>query len=110
MNNRKQRIQKKVRSRIVGHTDLLRLSVYRSNKYVYAQAIDDAKKITIASERSGNADKSTKTENAKEMGLRLAKKLKDLKVKAVVFDRGSYPYIGRVKAIAEGIREGGITI
>lgn len=110
MNTRKKRIQKKVRSKIIGHTDLLRLSVYRSNKYVYAQAIDDANKITVASERSGHTEKKTKTEIAKEMGVRLAKKLIDLKIKAVVFDRGSYPYTGRVKAIAEGIREGGIKI
>lgn len=110
MNNRKKRIQKKVRSKIIGHTDLLRLSVYRSNKYVYAQAIDDSKKITVASEKSQPVAKKTKTEIAKEMGIRLAKKLLDLKIKAVVFDRGSYPYTGRVKAIAEGIREGGIKI
>ncbi|HLL60160.1 MAG TPA: 50S ribosomal protein L18 [Candidatus Nitrosocosmicus sp.] len=112
MNKRRLRTQKRVRSKIIGHTSLLRLSVYRSNKFIYAQAIDDSKKVTVAAETDRNieSEKSTKTDKAMKMGLRLAQKLKELKVESVVFDRGSYPYMGRIKAVAEGLREGGITI
>ncbi len=111
INSRKDRIKKRVRSKIIGKTDLLRLSVYRSNQYIYAQAIDDTQKITIASQSGKSIEgKTNKSEQAKKVGLELAEKLKTLKVTAVVFDRGSYRYLGRVKAVAEGLREGGITI
>lgn len=111
METRRQKNAKKVRSKIIGHTDKLRLSVYRSNKFIYAQAIDDSKKVTVAAESDRSiTQKTSKTDRAKALGIRLAKKLLDLKITTVVFDRGGFPYIGRVKAVAEGLREGGIQI
>jgi large subunit ribosomal protein L18 len=101
---RQQRIRRKIRST----SSALRLTVYRSNKHIYAQIIDDAAHRTLLSafEKEG---KGTKTERAKTVGLALAKAASAKKIKAVVFDKGSYAYHGRVKALAEGAREGGLT-
>lgn len=88
----------------------LRLSVFRSNKYIYAQIIDDQKAHTVAS----LSDRSikligTKTEKAREVGKKLAEKVKKLRIKAsFFFDRGRSAYKGRIKALAEGAREGGL--
>lgn len=99
---------------------LPRLSVFRSNKYIFAQVIDDrvGKTLVAASEkelgkapRSGipqSSKKMTKTERAKKVGYLLAKKSKSKKIDKVVFDRGSFKYHGRVKALAQGAREGGL--
>lgn len=107
--NQKLRRQTRVRSKIRQNKDRLRLSVYRSSKYIFAQLIDDVKGVTIV----GVSEKSlkttgTKTEKAKALGLLLANKLKTKKITKIVFDRGSYAYHGRVKNVAEGLREGGI--
>lgn len=112
---RKQRIETKVRSKIVGKSDRIRLSVFKSSKYIYAQAIDDVNHTTVAAGwdkmiSSKKEEKHTKSERARMLGVELAKKLLSLHVKEVVFDRGSFPYIGRVQALAEGLREGGIII
>lgn len=109
INDKKLRRKIRIRSKVRKNTDRLRLSVFRSNKYVFAQLIDDVKGITIV----GVSQKSlkttgTKTEKAKALGLTLAGKLKTKKITQIVFDRGSYAYHGRVKKIAEGLREGGI--
>lgn len=87
-----------------------RVSVYRSNKYIFAQIIDDVKGETIIgiSEKSLTGEKGTKLERAKALGLLLASKAKAKKITEVVFDRGSYSYHGRVKNVAEGLREGGL--
>ena len=89
-----------------------RLSIYRSNKGVFAQIIDDEKGKTILgiSDRAlkGGKKGRTKTERAKSLGLALAEKAREAKIKKVVFDRGGYKYHGRVKAAAEGSREGGL--
>lgn len=87
-----------------------RLSVFRSNKYIFAQAIDDVKNETIVSvsEKELKEKTGTKTEKSKKMGLILAEKLKKTKIEKIVFDKGSFRYHGRVKALAEGLREGGI--
>ena len=88
-----------------------RLSVFRSNKYVSAQIIDDKNHKTLCSASSKEIkDKGTKTEVAKRVGEELAKRAKDAKVKEVVFDRGRYAYHGRVRALAEGAREGGLKL
>lgn len=89
-----------------------RLSVFRSNKYMYAQLIDDGAGKTLlgVSEKQleNKKVKTVKTERAKQLGSLLAQKATVLKVKKVVFDRGSYTYKGRVKSIADGAREGGL--
>jgi large subunit ribosomal protein L18 len=86
-----------------------RVSVYRSNKFISAQLIDDTKNITIVGVSEKNLKtKGTKTEKAKALGLLLAEKAKAKKVTKIVFDRGSYAYHGRVKSVAEGLREGGM--
>lgn len=110
---RKLRRKKRVSSGISGTAERPRISVYRSNKSIYAQAIDDDKAVTLASYSSHHLkskDKKNKTEKSQEIGSSLAKILKDKKIKKAVFDRGPYAYLGRVKALAEGLREGGIKI
>lgn len=109
MNLQKTRRQVRTRNKIKGNTNRLRLSVFRSNKYIFAQLIDDAKGETVI----GVSEKSlktagTKTEKAKALGLLLAGKAKAKKITKIVFDRGSYSYHGRVKNVAEGLREGGM--
>lgn len=88
----------------------LRLSVFRSNKYIYAQIIDDEKKHTLvsASDKYLEKTKGSKTEKARVVGGVLAQKAKKQKIKLVFFDRGHFAYQGRVKALAEGAREGGL--
>lgn len=101
--------QRRTRQKIRGTAkSALRLTVYRSNKHIYAQIVDDTAHKTLLSvfEKEG---KGTKTERAKTVGLELAKAASIKKIKAVVFDKGSYAYHGRVKALAEGAREGGLT-
>lgn len=102
----------RTRSKVQGTKEMPRLSVFRSNKYMYAQLIDDnaGKTMIGVSEKQleNKKEKAVKTERAKELGVLLAKKATALKVKKVVFDRGSYEYKGRVKSIADGAREGGL--
>lgn len=88
-----------------------RISVRRSNKHVYAQIIDDAKHTTLLSVTEAelkDTKKMTKTEKAEKLGELLAQKAQKKKVKNVVFDKGSYKYHGRVKALADGARKGGL--
>lgn len=104
---RKIRVRKKTKG-ILGKP---RLSVYRSNRLIYAQVIDDTKGKTIVGVSEKNLslkDRLKKTDKSKELGLLIAKKALDKKIKEVVFDRGSYKYHGRVKAVAEGARQGGL--
>jgi large subunit ribosomal protein L18 len=101
----------KVRAKKRSVTQKPRLSVYRSNKYIYAQVIDDISQKTIVavSEKElKTKTKMTKIDKSKEIGLLIAKKAAAKKVNEIVFDRGSYRYHGRVKAVAEGAREGGL--
>lgn len=113
MNNfikRKQRRQVKVRSKIK-RKDRPRLSIFISNRYIYAQLIDDEKGKTILGASEKNLDNikgMKKIEIAKALGLFLAKKAKLKKINKIVFDRGSYTYHGRVRLFAEGAREGGL--
>lgn len=108
MNTNKLKRQIRTRNKIKG-TDRIRVSVYRSNKYISAQLIDDSKRITVlgVSEKDLKS-KGTKSEKAKALGLLLAEKAKAKKISKIVFDRGSYAYHGRVKNVAEGLREGGL--
>ena len=108
---RKYRVRNKVRR--VPSADRPRLSVFRSSKHIYAQVIDDIKGITLVAASTLEADlKGLKTgadkEAATKVGQLLAKRAKKAGVEKVVFDRGSYAYHGRVQALADGVRDGGI--
>jgi large subunit ribosomal protein L18 len=91
-----------------------RLSVFRSSKHIYAQIIDDAKGETLAAASSlekevrGDAKTGANVDAAKAVGVRVAQRAKEKGVKQVIFDRGGYLYHGRVKALAEAAREGGL--
>ena len=109
---RKQRIKYTIRKKVSGSAQSPRLAVFRSNTDIYAQLIDDVNGTTLASASSKDKDikaqKGTKTEISKLVGQAVAKKATALGLSACVFDRGGYLYHGRVKAVAEGAREGGL--
>lgn len=108
---RRNKVRKRIRGKVTGTAAKPRLSVFRSNKGIYAQLIDDIAATTLAaaSSREAEVDSSlSKTEVAKKVGELIASKAKDAGIEAVTFDRGGYPYHGRVKALAEGAREGGL--
>ncbi|MDD2696838.1 MAG: 50S ribosomal protein L18 [Candidatus Pacebacteria bacterium] len=107
---KRQKRHKRVRAKVFGKKDRPRLCIFRSAKHLYAQLIDDGKgKIMAqASDLQIKKTKGLKKELAKELGKSIAQKAKDLKIERVVFDRGGYKYHGKVKALAEGAREGGL--
>jgi large subunit ribosomal protein L18 len=104
------RRRRRVRSRITGTAARPRLSVYRSNRGVFAQLIDDGKGHTVAAVNwiEPELRKLTASEQAKRAGELLAERAKKAGVETCVFDRGGYQYHGRVQALAEGAREGGL--
>jgi len=104
------RRRRRVRARVTGTAERPRLSVYRSNRGVFAQLIDDGKGHTVAAVNWIEPDlrKLTASEQAKRAGELLAERAKTAGVEACVFDRGGYQYHGRVQALAEGAREGGL--
>jgi large subunit ribosomal protein L18 len=104
------RRRRRVRARIVGTAERPRLSVYRSNRGVFAQLIDDGKGHTVAAVNwiEPELRKLTASDQAKKAGELLAERAKAAGVEACVFDRGGYQFHGRVKALAEGAREGGL--
>ena len=114
--DRKLRRKRRISSNIKGTKERPRISIFRSNCYIYAQAIDDVERKTLFYFSNFDLKKETdykkgkKGEDSKKIGIRLAKILIENKIKAGVFDRGSYAYNGRVKALAEGLREGGLKI
>ncbi|KFI68352.1 50S ribosomal protein L18 [Bifidobacterium magnum] len=104
----------RIRKRISGTPEMPRLVVSRSNRHMVAQIIDDTKGVTLVSESTlmndfGNFE-GTKTEAAHKVGEMIAKKALDAGITAVVFDRGGYKYHGRVAAVADGAREGGLAL
>jgi len=109
---RRQKLRWRIRTRVLGTAQKHRLSVFRSNKDIYAQLIDDATGTTLASASSRGKDIAAMTGNKVDKSLAvgkvLAAKAKDLGIGTCVFDRGGYLYHGRVKAIADGAREGGL--
>jgi large subunit ribosomal protein L18 len=106
-NRRKLRVSYKIN----GTAERPRLSVFRSNKFIYVQAINDLESKTIASANSKEIkSKVSKIEQAENIGLEIGKKLKALKIEKCVYDRGSYRYHGRVKSLADGVRKAGIYI
>ncbi|MBU3714881.1 MAG: 50S ribosomal protein L18 [Ferruginibacter sp.] len=115
MNNKtsaRQKIRYRIRKKISGTASSPRLSVFRSNTDIYAQLIDDENAITLASASSKSKDisaqKAPKIQKSKLVGEAIARKAVELGIKKVVFDRSGYVYHGRVKAVAEGAREGGL--
>lgn len=109
---RRQKIRYNIRKKISGTDVKPRLSVFRSNTEIYVQIIDDVngKTLTAASSKDKDikAQKGTKIELSKMVGGAVARKANELGITDVVFDRGGYLYHGRVKAVAEGAREGGL--
>ncbi len=109
---RRDRIRKRIRKISFGTAERPRLSVYRSNKEIYAQVIDDTEGKTLVSASSRDKElsktKGTKTEIAALVGKALAEKALKAGIEAVAFDRGGNLYHGRVKSLAEGAREGGL--
>ncbi len=115
MNNKtsaRQKIRYRIRKKISGTPSAPRLSVFRSNTDIYAQLIDDQNGVTIAAASSKQKDitaqKAPKVEKSKLVGAAIAQKATELGIKKVIFDRSGYVYHGRVKAVAEGAREGGL--
>jgi len=102
--------RRRIRGRVVGTTERPRVSVFRSNKAIYAQLIDDSSGTTIAAARSAEVDRAglDKSGVAKKVGALLAERARAHDIETVVFDRSGYLYHGRVKALAEGAREGGL--
>ncbi|GAA4466291.1 50S ribosomal protein L18 [Nemorincola caseinilytica] len=109
---RRQKLRWRIRAKVSGTAQKPRLSVFRSNSDIYAQLIDDATGTTLAAANSRQKDiaavKGTKVEMSFNVGKALAQKATALGVSGCVFDRGGYLYHGRVKAVAEGAREGGL--
>ena len=109
---RRERIRKRIRKVSFGTAERPRMSVYRSNKEIYAQLIDDAKGITLAAASSRDKElskaKGTKSEIAGQVGKAIAEKALKAGIEKVAFDRGGNLYHGRVKSLAEGAREAGL--
>ena len=107
---RRLRVKRGIRKKIVGTETRPRLSVYRSNNHIYAQLIDDASGHTLASATSQHEGTSGEKpmDKSRSVGKQLAERAKDAGIERVVFDRNGYRYHGRVKALAQGAREGGL--
>jgi len=110
---RRKRIKLRIRKNVHGTSERPRVAVFRSNKQIYAQVIDDENGKTLLSASSRekdivSADKGNKTEQAAMVGKLLASKCKEAGIVSIVFDRGGYKYHGRVKSLAEAAREGGL--
>ncbi len=111
-NKMRQKRHLRVRMNIAGTASLPRLNVYRSNKHIYAQIIDDEKGVTLVSASSNDKElkltNGSNVEAAKQVGALVAKRALEQSITAVVFDRGGYLYHGRVQALADGAREAGL--
>ena len=102
------RLKKKIRTKIFGTATCPRLSVFRSNNYIYAQLINDDKGVTIVSASDLDVKTGTKTERSVTTGTNIAKLAIAKKVTSCVFDRNGFKYTGRVKALADSARAGGL--
>ena len=102
--------KKRVSANITGTAERPRISVYRSARYVYVQAIDDSTRKTLCAVHSKSIEKAKKSDMAFEAGKKLGTLMIEKKITAAVFDRGAYTYLGRVKRLAEGLRESGIQV
>jgi large subunit ribosomal protein L18 len=110
---RRNRIRMRIRKTVVGSAERPRMSVFRSNKSIYVQLIDDQAGHTLlaaTSVETTGAEKMSKLDQAKSVGKHIANKAKEAGITTVVFDRGGYLYHGRIKALAEAAREGGLKL
>ncbi len=106
---KRKKIKYRIRKKVKGSSAIPRLSVYRSNKAIYCQLIDDRSGATIIQASSKEVKEgANKTEAAKKVGGLIAERAKSKKINSIVFDRNGYLYHGRVKSLAEGAREGGL--
>ncbi len=103
------RLKKKIRANVNGTETMPRLSVYRSNVYIYAQLIDDTKGATIGQASDVTSKTGTKMERAVEVGKKIAEVAKANKIEKVVFDRNGFKYSGRIKTLADSARTAGLT-
>lgn len=111
--DRRKRIHRRIRKKIQGTPQRPRLSIFRSNKYIYAQLIDDVAGVTLAQASSFEAavaQTGNKSEQAAQVGKLLAERAKAAGIEVAVFDRAGYLYHGRVKSLADGAREGGLNL
>ena len=112
--SRREKTKARIRGRLSGTAERPRLTIYKSLKRIYVQAVDDAKGVTVASASSLEKDLRAKLSNganidaAKAVGASIAARLQEKGIKAVVFDRNGYLYHGRVKALADSAREAGL--
>ena len=109
--NRRAKIKRRIRKRVSGTSKVPRLSVFRSNKQIYAQLIDDINGVTLASASSFKnkaVESKSKSEQAAVIGKEVAEKALKVGIESVVFDRNGYLYHGRVKSLADSAREGGL--
>ena len=110
---RRKRIHRRVRKKIQGTAQQPRLNIFRSNRYIYAQLIDDENGHTLASASSYEpavANEGSKSDQAKAVGKLIAERAQAAGIERALFDRGGYLYHGRVKSLAEGAREGGLNL
>lgn len=109
---KRQKIRYRIRKKVSGTATKPRLSVFRSNQDIYVQLIDDVTGVTLAAASSKDKDiaaqKGTRIEKSKLVGLAIARKATELGLSIVIFDRGGNLYHGRVKSVADGAREGGL--
>lgn len=106
----RQRRHNRIRARVTGTATKPRLAVYRSNKYIYAQLIDDTAGTTIAAADSRRHTADSKLATAKAVGAAIAAAAKAAQIESAVFDRGGFKFMGAIAAVAEGAREAGLTI
>ncbi len=102
------RLKKKIRTKVFGTAKRPRLSIFRSNRFIYAQLVDDELHKTLISASDVKISKGKKSDRAKDVGQELAKEAKAKKIKKVVFDRNGFKYSGRIKALADAVREAGL--
>ena len=104
------RRKKRVRAKIVGTSDVPRLTIFKSNRYISAQVIDDSKGLTLESINSHSMDLKVNKENATKVAQKFAENLKSKEITNMVFDRNGYLYHGVVAAFAQGLRDNGIKV
>ncbi|MFZ1019585.1 MAG: 50S ribosomal protein L18 [Minisyncoccia bacterium] len=102
------RLKRKIRAKLSGTANRPRLTIFRSNKFIYAQLVDDLAGKTLVSASDLKTGKGTKIERAKEVGRAIAEKAMQMKIKKVVFDRNGFKYAGRIKLVADEARALGL--
>lgn len=110
LKKRRERRKKGIRKKISGVANKPRLNIYRSNKFIYVQAIDDEKQVTLASASSLKLAGNLNKETCEKVGVEMAKKLKEKKIEEAVFDRNGFLYTGKIKQLADAIRKNGIKL